>query len=184
MPYAFELADLQSLSEKELTETTRLLQAIYNMQKAHKNTKLMKIFKGLLEKIRIELGLRTKKIKSADRRDCVGDTSSDFEVLKKSADAWLASKGIKLKGIQKKPISIIAEAMKADLRNDPLALQRLGKLWVDADKDETNIKGSQVGGTEKVSIIEMAMNTDLKTDPMGLQKLGKAVEKQYGDEDE
>lgn len=137
MPFAFELNDISALPDKDLTEATRILEGLYNLYRTYKNVKMMKLLKSVLEKIRMETGLRVKKVKADDRRRFIGDVSKDFAILKADAEQWLKTKGkLKAKNTEKKPISIIEEAMKADLKTDPMALQKLGKLIEKRAEDE------------------------------------------------
>ncbi len=82
-------------------------------------------------------------------------------------------------GSKETPMSIIELAMHTCLKQDPMALQKLGQLWTEGarkvkDDDETELKGTEKKRT--ISLIETAMSIDLRQDPMGLQKLGNFID--------
>lgn len=180
MPYTFELdglnglGDLTTMPDGSLSEALHLLESLYNLYRVkYKDVKMMRLLKSIMAKIRMEFGLRARKVKSCDRRKFIGDVSNDFEILKADAIRYLKERGIEPQGKLKtgKTIPTLLQAMLIDLKTDPMGLDKLARKSEDQKQISTfdNLKARTQITHKEITEIKRLYNLATR-DGMGIQR--------------
>jgi hypothetical protein len=168
---------LATVEDANLGVLENVFEAMLQKFKVDKDIGAMRVVKSILEKIRMELALRQKKVKSAK----YNLTIPNPEELK-----------VKFKGMNKpNAISIIQKAMTTDLKTNPMGLQKLGDLWAstpekkprevaimgqsreDIDKELLHMKLLNVAQSENQVVRHYAVEDLMQTHGKEIKKLIK-----------